>query len=103
MKINEARQYVAEHVKTVSYYQISYSDFDELVNSYFGIEDFDFVGSGERMNDTNYTFNVKRSDAAVYPLEDEWWYSYSAAYTAFAHLCADGVIPEGTYMVNVCW
>lgn len=96
MSINEARQYVAEHVKTVSYYQMDYSDFDKPVNSYFGIKYFTFVGSGERMNDRSYTFNVKRSDAAVYPLEDEWYYSYSAAYTALGHLCADSVILEGT-------
>lgn len=103
MNINEARQYVAEHVRAVTYYEMSYSDFEQLVNSYFGIEDFDFVETIECRNGSTHTFNVKRSDAAIYPLEDEWYYSYSATYTAFAHLCADGVIPEGTYLIDVCW
>lgn len=102
-KMKEAREYVAEHIMLVSYYQMDYSDFERLVNSYFGVEDFNFVESGSRRNDTSYTFNVKRSDATVYPLEDEWWYEHSATYTALGHLCADGVIPEGTYLIDVCW
>lgn len=103
MNISEAREYVARRLKVVSYCEMDYSDFEQLVNSYFDVEDFEFVASGERLNDSSYTFKAKRSDATVYPLEDEWWYKYSAADTAFSHLCADGVIPEGTYLIYVCW
>jgi hypothetical protein len=104
MNISEARDFVASHVKAVSFYQIDYSDLENLVNSYFDLDgDYDFVQTKECRNDSTHTFNVKRSDAAVHPLEDEWYYSYGATYTALGHLCADGIIPEGTYLVDVCW
>lgn len=103
MNINEAREYVARHVRSFSYYQMSCSDFEQLVNSYFGIEDFDFVRSRECTNDSVHTFIVKRADAEVYPLKNEWHYSHDAVYTALGHLCADGVIPEGAYLIDVCW
>lgn len=104
MNISKARDFVASHIKTVSYYEIDYSDLEKLVNSYFGLdEDYNFVETIECGNDSTYTFDVKRSDATAFPLTGEWYYSYSATHTALGHLCADGVIPEGMYLVHVCW
>lgn len=98
MRINEARNYVADHIRCVSFYEIDSSNFEELVNSYFDV-DFDFFASGERFCDSYYTFHVDAKDATLYPLKDEWWHEHSAAYAAFSHLCKDGVIPPGKYSV----
>lgn len=103
MKIDEAQKYAAKCMRAVNYYEMDYSDFDGLVNSYFDLKYFDFVQSGNRLNNSSYIFDVRACHAHWYNLTNEWWYEYNAASIALSHLCGDGIIPEGTYLIKVYW
>jgi hypothetical protein len=92
------------------YWEVDYSDLEALIRSQFQQPSYSIVAAQEWANDSDYTYSVslhgydelERAEVARCmaggPLEHRWKLSM-----LLQELAARQVIPEGDYLVRVCW
>lgn len=89
-------------MRTRTVIEMSYSELETLVHKHMiKHRDYSFVDTEECGNDTSHTFDVNGEI-------DEWERKELAKgkgsnYAVLNHLCAAGVIPPGSYLIEVCW
>jgi hypothetical protein len=95
-------QFTTQTINTVGY-----SEFNRFVASVYGHR-FEIVADQELSNDSQATFTAKKEALDEYDQEriDEFAatgkYSY-LTHTIFTDLANRDLIPEGEYLVEVCW
>jgi hypothetical protein len=93
-------------INTVVVHKVDSSDLNQFVCETYAI-DYDFRADQESGNDSAHTFSV---DGVV----DEWEKDrvdelLNGGYPSFVsgallnHMAAEGLIPTGDYVVEVCW
>ena len=102
---------VQVEVKKEEFWTMDYCDFDSLVKKVYG-HDFEIVAAQELNNDSCAEFTVAKRQM---PEDDEWakkgwheWkeegkYEWGTTSQIFDDLCFNGFIPEGRYLIRVCW
>lgn len=89
-------------MKKITYIEMDYHEFDELVKEKYGIET-EFVANQEANNDSEYSFNV---DGKLSDYQREDWEEKNFQYgngLLLNKLCEDGHIEPGKYLITVCW
>lgn len=94
---------------TKIYFCISYDTLDEWIKEYYDVEDFEC--SWESPNDTEYAWdNIEKQEQL-----DQWNVTYikaalankgctiREARTFIEDLVSKEVLPEGNYLLSVCW
>lgn len=96
-------------MKTVTYYEMEYPEFDKLVSETLGI-DYESVAENEWNNDSSYDFKgIKKEpldeyDAKRIALHQQGSRTYNLwAYIVLRELVNRDVLPEGDYIIQVCW
>jgi hypothetical protein len=85
----------------VEYYELTYRDFEKLVREVYGPEAgrYEFVADMECGNDSQHSFTTESYHGVNSP---DFSKSYITA-DIIAHLASIGEIPEGEYLITVCW
>lgn len=108
MTIEETKKLTSTVFKTKPFYTIDYGDFEKFICQVFGVKKFEFVADQEMSNDSCKTFNVQSEEL------DEWEKKSLENFqktgresfisqVLLTHLCHQGIIPAGNYLINVCW
>jgi hypothetical protein len=95
--------------ETETIYRVDYNEFDEAVQKHFGKPNYECVADNEWNNDSEHSSTVSNA-----PLDDydnrhlaEWMTGTKrqAPYfsTLLQKMCVDGIIPPGTYLIDICW
>ena len=94
-------------VKTVTYYQLEWTELERFIKSVYG-QTYDFVSDMEANNDSEHTFSVKQRAFSEWDAKDLEQFKTTGKIGYRAHLllddlCNQGLIPEGEYLITVCW
>lgn len=81
-------------IEEVKCYKIDAFDLNDLIKSTYNIE-YEFIATQEAGNDSDYTFEVESEEIEV----DE----DTMPYEVLNDLAFKKIIPEGNYLVRVCW
>lgn len=81
---------------------VAYHEFETFVMAVYGKE-FNFTATVECGNDTSHLFDARKPRLAPEPMEFRNGVIRNGIYLLFDHLVHDGWIPEGKYLINVCW
>ena len=86
---------------------MDYHQLDDLISTYFKV-DYEIVAYEELSNDSVFEINVAASNISSYDLNtishikngkiDHWSTSIYMSY-----LAKEKVIPEGNYIIEICW
>lgn len=94
--------------KTETIHTVSWSDFEDFVNEFYGITGYHFVSSEEASNDSSHRYSATgelgkwdKKDMKEF-VEKNGTPCYRTA-LVFNDLVAKGQIPAGDYCVEVCW
>jgi hypothetical protein len=93
-------------IKTKVVHRMDYDDFERIVKEVYGHE-FSLVAAEELGNDQSWTASVKKGDsrffvAAIQNFKKTGDYQYKAA--AILHdLVERDYLPEGDYVIDICW
>lgn len=94
--------------KTKIIHEIDYSDFDLLIHNHYGRKDYEFAADKEAINDSCYSFHIKKEPICSYNLPkleqfiNGGKFSYITR-TLLQDLCNKEIIPEGEYIIKVSW
>jgi len=94
-------------MKTVSYFEVDYHDFNKFIKSVYG-QQFEIVADQELGNDSQATFTAKKESLDEYDAEQIETFKATGdgsylAHTIFTDLANRDLIPEGEYLIEVCW
>jgi hypothetical protein len=94
-------------MKIVTRHEVNYNDLDEFVTTFYG-QEFMFSAVEEAGNDSSHTFCVEKEEIDEYDQNklDEFRRTGRGQYltsTILTDLCNGDLIPEGDYLINVCW
>ena len=86
---------------------IDYSDVGDIIKENFG-HPFEFQVEEECCNDTAKTYVFKKKKMGKYEMEEVKEFIQtgtcdSAFMSLWQHLVNTDVVPEGEYVINVCW
>lgn len=98
------------------YYELDYYDFGNIVKDFYGVKDYEFVADVECGNDSDHEYNAKPYDLTteygqkmaecgrrdIEKFINTNRYSYIAS-TLLRDLVTKGALPQGRYLINVCW
>jgi hypothetical protein len=96
-------------IRETKRYEVDYTDLEEFIKFVYGDEiDYDFCSDREASNDSVYDFNVCKEKIDGYDQEqlDIFKQGQSGSWmtqTILTDLCNRDLIPEGEYLVTVCW
>jgi|SRR6266487_1292055 len=100
-------------LKSDPYYTLSYSELDALIQQHFNKPDFNCVADYEWSNDSQHTGTATIKDVLVGSIDyDEVQEFINAPKVPqfpchwsilLAELARRGEVPEGNYIVEVCW
>ncbi len=103
-----------KELKKTEYYKMGYNDLDELVKEHLGFNP-ESVACWEMGNDSYKVMmvfksldNYEEKDLKLL-LEDGEQYGhkvrngYSAPRLCMVELCRRNIIPEGNYLISICW
>ena len=99
-------------IKQHTYWELEYSEANELIQQQFNKPDYEIVAEEEWCNDTDHTGIVclkwyneyDRKDVAHFingTKPHKYW--RCSWIDLFCHLAELGVIPEGDYLIQVYW
>ena len=97
--------------KEVKYFEVEYKDLEHYINSHYGTSGYSVVADMECSNDSSVTIDcVKKQDLDEYEKKELTKFldsdgndgSYITS-TLMLDLCNKGLIPEGDYLIRVCW
>lgn len=87
-------------------YEVDYNDWDEFINKYYGIKQYEIVAAEEYGNYESHSFTAKKGED--YDEEDirdlksgkfvPW-----VTHDIFQDLANNDAIPEGEYLISVFW
>lgn len=88
--------------------EVDYKVLEEFVNKHYNQEDWSFVADQECGNDSHHTFIVENKPLDEYQQADvdefkSKGYGFRITGELLQDLCAQGLIEEGKYIVDVCW
>ncbi len=101
-------------LKKTEYYEMSHSDLDQLVEEHLGFNP-ECVACWEMGNDSSKTVSISKKldkydkEDLELILKDGEQYGcklrngYSAPRLCMVELCRMGIIPEGNYLIAICW
>jgi hypothetical protein len=90
-------------------YFVGYGDLERFATHHLGLKNYSFVAVEEGANDSQYRFVVDLSDLTKYDLQDMDEIEQAKEVPSYRnslllHLLArKQLIPQGTYVVEVCW
>jgi len=103
-----------EQFKKREYYEMDYWDLDELIETHLGFNP-GCCDCWETGNDTWKVLHISKN-VDIYETEElkllledgeQYGYkirnSYNAPYLAMVELCRRDIIPEGNYLITICW
>lgn len=94
-------------IKTIT--EITYDELEKLVKEKLGYKDYNFGAVQECGNDSSHQFTVEKEfEDEEYDQEtiEQWEKGEFVNYSngiILNKLCKEGHIPEGNYLVTVCW
>lgn len=93
--------------KTVTYYEIEWTALERFVGEIYG-QKYDFVSDMEVSNDSEHSFKVQKRQFSEWDVKDLEAFKTTGKTGWRAHLilddlCNRGLIPEGNYLITVCW
>ncbi len=104
-----------ENFKKMEYYEIDYSDLDQLIEKHLGFNP-ECVACWEMGNDSSKVVGNISKDLDEFEeeeinliLTDGEQYGcrvrngYNAPRLCMVELCRRGIIPEGNYLIDICW
>lgn len=100
-----------EQIKQESYYVLDCNELDEIIQKHLNKPEYNCVANHEWTNDTSQTCVVSANiteydekDVQLYinsPKPDPQGRLYWG--TILSYLAKQGVVPEGNYLVEICW
>ena len=96
-------------MRTVIYNEFDYQEFDELVNKYYQPKvRFECISDSEWHNDSAYTFvSIKKQELDEYEKDSIAKMIVGEGYYSVNYILKDlvtkGILPEGHYLIAVCW
>lgn len=95
------------NIVTKTVHAIDYQEFDRFVEEVYG-QPFSFPADMESRNDTSHTMLADREGVPEYERADLDRFIATGegqflADTLLQDMCHRGLIPEGEYLINVCW
>lgn len=92
----------------VPYYELEYGVFNEIIKEHFGLKEFEVVAAEEGRNDSSLTFTAKKGANYDYDRKGVEEVKSGGNYTfktaALVNDLADrDIIPEGKYVIDICW
>lgn len=103
-----------EELKKTEYYEIDFSDLDQLIEKHLGFNP-ESVACWEMGNDSSKVISVSKKldeyekEDLELLLKDGEQYgeklrnSYDAPRLCMIELCCRNIIPEGNYLIDICW
>lgn len=97
--------------ETGKYHMVEYRDLEKFVDEEFGTTNWSFVAAHEANNDSIYDFSAY-VDTSMSAQEIREWREElqknfdeggGSCYDLFEVLVHEGRLPEGKYLVDVCW
>lgn len=93
---------------TKTYIEVNYGDLDNFINACFPGVMFECACIEEWSNDTKHSINV---DGKLHGIDADDYAEFKATLgtkqwrlrSYLNGMCADGLIPAGTYLINVSW
>lgn len=95
--------------KRVSYMEVEYGAFEDLVNKTYGTTDYSFPADRECGNDSSHDFTVKKEALDDYDEKRLKEFIESncrkifMTNTILRDLCNKDIIAPGEYLIHVCW
>ncbi len=96
-------------IEKEEFWTVSYHELDELVKETYG-HDFEVVAALELSNDSCAEVRVDKEQERDEWTQRQWteWiedgeYSYGTTGQILNDLCRQEIIPEGRYLIRVCW
>lgn len=95
------------NMKTETVHTVDYGDLDEFIAASYGLDTFE--GTLESPNDSTHRFTVSDKSLDEYAIEDVKGFIERKSCEHYSlgdildDLCVKGLIPAGTYLVEVCW
>lgn len=82
----------------------SWKDLERFIQEIYNKPDYDIVGNEEWDNDSEYRFDVKQSvEISLADYKKKYLFESFSLNCILQDLCNRKLIPEGTYLINVCW
>jgi hypothetical protein len=96
--------------KEKTFYYIDYGDFEQIIREEYGVKNYEFAADVESSNDSNYELGVGDEDwrwgrfeeADVKDFVEKGEYAFIAS-TLMQDMYRKGLVPKGTYLINVSW
>lgn len=93
--------------KTETVFRLDYGEVQDLIRTELNIKNYDFCADIEGRNDNVYEFNIEKDSDLVegeYELEEALaWKDTQHTGVLLTHLCNLEVIPEGCYIIEICY
>lgn len=95
--------------ETKTIHSVDYSDFEQAVKDYYGVDDYSFPADAECGNDVAITTYVTvKTPLNEYEQEDLSDFRTTGEYcciyqTLLQDMVNNGVAPEGDYVINISW
>ena len=99
-------------MKQHTYWQMDYDEFNALIREHFHKPDYDVVAEEEWANDSEHTMpirldmysNYDRADVQFFMENAPPWKGWHCSWgNLLTELAERKVIPEGDYLIAVCW
>jgi hypothetical protein len=95
-------------LKEVKYFEVDSQDLEDYINYHFPNLEVELVADNEWYNDSSYTTSVSKKDTNREADMIIAGHSKDGNYRFYLHqimsaLCQKDLIPEGDYLIKVCW
>lgn len=94
-------------------YSVDYGDLSDFINKVYGTSKYDFVASEQSGNDSSHSFAAKKTvgentmkkwqDEDIAQLKAKDGNTEFVTSSLFQDMVDRDLIPEGDYVVDVCW
>ena len=96
-----------EKLKKTDYYEMDYSTLEELVEKHLGFNP-ECIANWEMGNDSSKPLVISKTldkyeEDELKNLLENGEQDYNCPDLCMVELCRKGIIPEGNYLINICW
>ncbi len=95
-------------MKTKVFTEIDYHELDALINKFYGITSYNCVAVEEWNNDEDHSFSFEKESLDEYQekeieeIKASKLPMYSVS-TVMQDLVNNDILPEGNYLISICW
>lgn len=94
-------------IRTETVHRVDYSDFEAFVEETYG-QPFSFPADVTSGNDTSHSLHANKRTLCEDEREEIDVFVATGQHGYLSHLllddlCSKGLVPEGSYVVDVCW